>query len=393
VLPAWLTPALLAVAAAVSPTTILEAQVGCLASTKPPVCGALVPGTPLPFLNSSAPSRLDLSGSNTFELVILGHSESRGYHTYLTQLLAANPIVTGKTFTVFNDFIGGTEAWRWSTPGQRGYDRITAVLKRRKNPMIVLGLFSNNVSFPIRSSRLNTNFKKFAADIEAITDRLYDGGKGAMMVYHSSHRYKPGNFLPCAYEKCSLGYAITQMATKKRVYVKAGPEQHNLHWCCHPTCYAVDNAHTNALGDQLMAQTWYNFLLREITGSVMEPYGSGSSGTAGFVPVLNPAGGAPRVGNSSFSLAVSQALGGTDVAYVFGAKRQAGPILVSLDVVVLAKTTGTGAGKGVHRLSLAIPKSASLIGLQVFAQAAVADPVGSTFGFAMTQALSLVVGS
>ena len=386
VLPAWLTLVL------VSFQPHLGAQVNCTGPKKPAVCAALVPGTPLPFPNASAPSRLDLSASNTIELVILGHSENRGYHTYLEQLIRYNPLLPGKTFIVYNDYIGGTEAWRWSTPGQRGYTRITQVLQRRKNPMIVLGLFSNNVSFPIRSSTLNANFKKFADDIEAITDRLYDGGKGAMMVYQSSHRYKPANLLPAHYERCSLGYAVQQMATQKKAYIKAGPEQHDLHWCCFPACYANDRAHTNAAGDRLMAQTWYNFLLREITGAVMEPYGDGSSGSGGFVPVLGPASGAPRVGNGKFSLAVSRALGGANLAYLFGATKQAGPVLVSLDVLFLAMALGSGPGNGTHSLAAPIPANASLIGAQVFAQVAVADAAGTTMGHAVSQGLKLVIG-
>lgn len=373
---------------------VLPAQIPCGSPARPGTCSTLVPGTPLPFLNSAAVGRLDLSKSSAFEIVILGHSESRGYHTPLTQLLRNNPLVPGKTFRVFNDYLGGNEAWRWVTRGQPGYNQITKVLNRQKNPMIVLGLFSNNVTYPIQSaSTADANYRRFASELEAISDRLYNGGKNAMMVYLSSHRYKPGNLLPCYYEKCSLGYAIQQMASKNKGYVKAGPEQHDLHWCCFPTCYASDRAHTNAIGDQLMAQTWYNFLLREMTGAVMEPYGEGSVGSGSIKPVLSPAGGAPRLGNLSFSLSISMALGGSPLAYILGARQQAGPLLTSLDILVFSTATGSGPGQGSHRLSTGVPNDKSLLGVGLYVQGAIADSNGAYLGHALTQGLRLVIGS
>ncbi|MHC4514134.1 MAG: hypothetical protein ACYTGW_11650 [Planctomycetota bacterium] len=368
------------------------AQISCPPAGKPAVCAALVPGTPLPYVNGAAPKTLDMSKSNSYELVIVGHSENRGYHTPLKQLISNNPLVPGKTFTVYNDWIGGHEAWRWATQGQRGYTAIDNALKRQQSPMIVLVLTSNNASRPIRSaSTTDANFNLFVANMESIADHIHNAGKGAMMVYFSSHRYKPGNLTPSYLEKCAVGHMIAVVAAKRKAYIKAGPEQHDLHWCCYPTCYASDRAHTNALGDQLMAQTWYNFLLREMTGAVMEPYGSGRTGSGGFVPVLSPAGGAPNVGNKSFSLAVTQARSNAALVYAIGGKKQAGPILTSLELLVFAKTTGTGDGKGSHKLTVAVPTDTSLVGLRVFAQAAVDDPA-ATIGLALTQGLELVVG-
>ncbi|MEE9126206.1 MAG: SGNH/GDSL hydrolase family protein [Planctomycetota bacterium] len=369
-----------------------QAQISCPAAKKPAVCTTLVPGTPLPYTNSAAPKILDMSKSTSYELVIIGHSENRGYHTPLKALIAKNPLVPGKTFTVYNDWIGGHEAFRWATKGQRGYTAIDNALKRQKSPMIVLALTSNNASRPIKSASTNdANFNLFVQNLESIADHIHNGGKGAMMVYFSSHRYKPGNFTPSYLEKCAVGHMISVVEKKKKVYIKAGPEQHDLHWCCYPSCYARDLAHTNAAGDQLMAQAWYNFLLREMTGAVMEPYGSGTVGSGGFVPVLSPAGGAPNVGNQGFSLAVSQARSNAALVYAIGGKKQPGPILTSLDLFVFAKTTGTGSGKGSHRLTVGLPNNASLVGVKAFVQAAVDDPAAS-LGLALTQGLELVVG-
>ena len=259
--------------------------------------------------------------------------------------------------------------------------------------MIVLSLTSNNASRPIkRASTSDANFNLFVSNLESIADHYYAAGKGAMMVYFSSHRYKPKNFTPSYLEKCAVGHMISVVAKKKKAYIKAGPEQHDLHWCCFPGCYANDRAHTNAIGQQLMAQTWYNFLLREMTGAVMEPYGSGTTGSGGFVPVLNPAGGAPNVGNKTFALEVKQALGNANLVYGFGVNKLGGPFLNSLDVLWFVKTGGAGAGNGSFKLTTGVPADPGLVGVRLFVQGGVVDPA-ATGGLALTQGLELVIGS
>ena len=89
--------------------------------------------------------------------------------------------------------------------------------------------------------------------------------------------------------------------------------------------------------------------------------------------------------------AVTQARSNAALVYAIGGKKQAGPILTSLELLVFAKTTGTGDGKGSHKLTVAVPTDTSLVGLRVFAQAAVDDPA-ATIGLALTQGLELVVG-
>ena len=212
-----------------------RAQATCPAPRKPSDCAARVPGTPLPFVNKAAPLRLDLKGAKTVDLVILGHSESRGYHSYLLPLLKQQPPIPGVTFNVSNRFIGGHEAWRWATPGQRGYKTIQSLIQNPSNPIIVLGLFSNNVSFPIRApSTKDANYVKFADNLEKIADLLHNGGKGVLMTYLSAHRYKPKNLLPSYYENCAIRELMARASSKRKAYLKAGPEQHDLHWCCYP---------------------------------------------------------------------------------------------------------------------------------------------------------------
>ena len=47
-------------------------------------------------------------------------------------------------------------------------------------------------------------------------------------------------------------------------YIKPGPEQHDLHWCCFPDCYSGDFAHANSRGQALMAEAWFKLLKREL---------------------------------------------------------------------------------------------------------------------------------
>ncbi len=230
----------------------------------PADCAAFTPGTALPFLNAIAAATLDFPSASTIELWIIGHSENRGYHPFLQTLLDNNPI-GGKTFVVRNDWIGGHETWRWATPGQAGYQKIEDHLPELTHPTIALILTSNNAGFPIgMPTHDDANFVKFIDDCESVADHLYDNGNGVAMCYFSSHRYKVSNVLPSYYEKHAVASLVERAEQSGKDYIKAGPEQHDLHWCFWPEYFAVDQTHTNALGDQLMADTWYHFLGGEL---------------------------------------------------------------------------------------------------------------------------------
>ena len=361
---------------------------GCPAPRAPTTCDSMVPGTPLPYSNSAAPTRLSIGTATTVDIEILGHSESRGYHRYLQPLLDANPPIAGVRFRVTNRYIGGHEAWRWATAGQRGYTTIQTVIQNRTNPVIVLGLFSNNVSYPIGTpTNSDANYRRFVDNLETIADKLYARGSGVLMTYFSAHRYKPGNLLPSYYENCAIGELMSRAVRTNKGYFKAGPEQHDLHRCCFPTCYARDQAHTNAAGDQLMAEAWYALLARELAGCASEPFGRGTAGTGNLVPVLAPTGGSPRLGNTNYSLNASKLRAGTPIGYVIGGVRLGGPLLLARPDVVL---TSTASAAGEARLALPIPPTPSLAG-GVLATQVLALDQGAATGISASQGLSVSI--
>lgn len=361
------------------------AQTICPPPAKPAVCAALVPGTPLPFDNPAAPAMLDLGGATVIEIYILGHSENRGYGPLLQAMLDQAPPLPGIAFQVQSHWISGHEAWRWATPGQRGYATITNLLANRQHPAIALGLFSNNQSFPIQTPNASDpHYVKFVDDLEAVADRLADGGNGVLMTYFSAHRYKPTNFLPSYYESCAVGALVARAGSSGKAYLEAGPEQHDLHWCCFPGCYAPDLEHTNRHGERLMAETWYAFLTRELTGCATVPFGEGTAGTGGATPVLAPTGGFPRSGNALYALQASELLPAAPIAYVLGSNKRPSPLLVQPVVVVSALASAAGE----HTLPLPIPATAALHGAVVLAQALALDP-GASLSLAATQGLEL----
>jgi len=356
--------------AAIAPVTA-TAQISCPPPKLPTACSSLIPGTPLPYSNPSAPQVLDLQGATVVDLHILGHSENRGYDPYLRQLLSQSPPLPGVTFRVTNHSIGGQEAWRWTTPGERGYNAIRSLIRNHRDPSIVLGLFSNNQTYPVQApSTANANFVRLVDDLEKIADLLHDNGDGVLMTYFSAHRYKVTNVLPAYYENCAVGELMRRGGAANKPYLEAGPEQHDLHWCCFPGCYAQDLVHTNQLGDQLMAEAWYNFLVRELTGCATAPYGSGVVSSAGQMPVLGPVGGFPRLGNALYGLRTTDALGNAPIVYALGVSTLPGPVLVQPVVFVPATATATGA----HDLPLPIPSNPSLHGGVVRAQTLILDP-------------------
>jgi hypothetical protein len=256
-------------------------------------------------MNSAAPGTLELP-SDTIDVVILGHSENSGYDQYLQPLLDAESPVSGVTFNVINLYIGGVEAWGWSTPGQPGYQQIEDLIQNATNPVLVLGLFSNNSTYPILSATAaDLNYSRFVDDLLSIADHVHDGGQTAFAVYLTAHRYKPVNFLPCWHENCAIGEVMARASAEGRTYLKAGPELHDLHWCCYPSCYASDDAHPNAEGAELIALAWYEFLKRELTG--VGPVCLGSINSTGTAATLSVSG-STSVSDNAMQLEVSGAV-------------------------------------------------------------------------------------
>lgn len=368
---------------------VLLAAQGCPAPELPAVCEALIPGTPLPYVNAAAPAILSLpDGTTDVDLVILGHSENGGYDPFLQSRVDADPPLQGVAFHVSNLYIGGVEAFKWATPGEPGWLQIESMLATfTANPVIVLGLFSNNTSFPAATPDLSDpNYAKFVADLDAIAEHVTSGAN-VLTLYLSAHRFKQSNFLPCWYENCALGAYLAQAQAAGKGDVKPGPEQHDLHWCCFPSCYASDLSHPNPQGDQLMAEAWHALLVRELSGSASVPFGQGTQNSFGTVPVLKPSGGFPKLGNDAFGLTTNHVPAGSTMAYGIGAAALPGPILVD-PILVIPASSGGGIA---HTLSLPIPATPSLAGVVLYCQSGFLDPPLAA-GFALSQGLELHLG-
>ncbi|MEC7583142.1 MAG: hypothetical protein VYE77_02395 [Planctomycetota bacterium] len=362
-----------------------------VAQALPQTCGALIPGTPIAATNPIAPTILSLGNTTTVQIEILGHSENRGYHSFLQQMLDNRPPLAGVNFVVTNRWIGGHEAYRWAQPGQQGFQRINTMLTQQQHPMIVLGLFSNNITWPIHNATPGVpNFNRFVFNLIDIADHCYNQGNGAAMVYFSSHRYKPANLLPCLNERIAVEHLVSTTAPAgNRHYIKAGPEQHDLHGCCYPTCYAADLSHTNAQGDALMAEAWYNLLWRELRGCASTPFGTGTPGSGGVVPVLVPDGGPPFLGNGAFALGLQDAL--PNSLAVFGIGGPSPSLSTPLYIQPLASWVAITDPNGTHSLSLPLPTAPTLHGLSLLAQAGALDPLGPFLGFSLTQGVELTL--
>ncbi len=294
----------------------LSAQQCALNPTLPTPCELLGVGAPLPYPNAAASPLLAFPAGTTVTVYILGHSENRGYDDELQALLNADPIHPGLSFNVLNRFINGHEAWRWATPGQQGYQRIEAMLQFAQRPFIVLGLFSNNETFPIGApDPSDANYARFVDDLSLIAEHVHDGGQGASMVYLSAHRYKPSNMLPSWYENCAIGGVMERAALGGDGHLKPGPAQHDLHWCCLPSCYASDQSHTNDLGDALMARTWHAFLARELTG--VGPNCEGALNSTGASAALSVQG-STSVAANQFALRVNGGVPGAPAMFFLG---------------------------------------------------------------------------
>lgn len=255
----------------------------------PPVpdCGSLVVGDPLPFTNPSAPPFLHIGLPQTVYIEIIGHSENRGYDGYLQNLLDANP-PGGHNYVVTNHWIGGHETWRWVTPGQAGYDAIEDIINNIQGPTIALILTSNNATYPAGASDMSDpNYARFVNECTLLADHLINNGLGVDMCYFSAHRMKPQNLMPCWYENLAIEDLLAIANSEANSRIKAGPAQHDLHWCCYPACYDADFSHTNDAGDALMAQTWHEFLLDRISDCAGDFDGSGTINSQDFVAFLN----------------------------------------------------------------------------------------------------------
>jgi len=135
-------------------------------------------------------------------------------------------------------------------------------------------------------------------------------------------------------------------------------------------------------------------------------FGSACPGSGGPAPAIG-ATGIPVVG-STFEVHLSGALGGTTAGLIVGASKTdwwgvplpwnlallgmpGCELLVSVDFIAFASTSGSGPGTGSATLGFTIPALPSLVGTNVHAQWYVVDPGPTLLPGAMTGALKIVI--
>jgi ELWxxDGT repeat protein len=123
------------------------------------------------------------------------------------------------------------------------------------------------------------------------------------------------------------------------------------------------------------------------------PVGSGCPGTGGVIPQISVMG-TPAIGNPGYGVQVTRAFPGSVALLVIGLGQIEAPLgggcsLYVLPLLLLSLPTN---GAGVATLPIALPPDPNLIGIQSFAQAAVADPGGAFAGYSITAGLKVVFG-
>jgi ELWxxDGT repeat protein len=123
------------------------------------------------------------------------------------------------------------------------------------------------------------------------------------------------------------------------------------------------------------------------------PVGSGCPGTGGVIPQISVLG-TPAIGNPGYGVQVTRAWPSSIALLVIGLGQTEVPLGIgcSLYVVPLLVLSLPTDGAGVATLPIPLPPDPNLIGIQSFAQAAVADPGGVFAGYSITAGLKVVFG-
>jgi hypothetical protein len=137
----------------------------------------------------------------------------------------------------------------------------------------------------------------------------------------------------------------------------------------------------------------------EGSGTTFELFGAGCQGSGGRIPKMSY-GGDLAMGSKTFSLILSNALGGSSVRAFLsvGAFRQTIPLgggcnLLVAPHLVLPMTMGgtSGAGNGVIIYRIDLPSDPKLRGARAHFQWAVADPAAAGIGLALSQGATLTL--
>lgn len=119
-------------------------------------------------------------------------------------------------------------------------------------------------------------------------------------------------------------------------------------------------------------------------------YGSGTGGTGGLVPALASAGGAPRVGNSDYAFALSNALPNTPVILGLSPNQSGLPLFggtVLVDLLSVVSLGGFSSPSGTANLPFPVAITSNFVGVTIHSQYFVID-FGAPEFIAMSNGLS-----
>lgn len=169
--------------------------------------------------------------------------------------------------------------------------------------------------------------------------------------------------------------------------------------------YVDSNGIVSAVGNGVSEVT---AVLGSIQGSVVVTvdmaavsfFGEGTPGSGGLIPLLSTGGGEPVLGNISFNISISRALGGacgflglsTRRATSFIPEAQA-TLYIATDVTSIAvpiEAIGNGPGEGQVCIPIPVPQDPRLLGLSIYSQAVICDPMGYA-SISLTNAVKLTV--
>jgi len=129
-------------------------------------------------------------------------------------------------------------------------------------------------------------------------------------------------------------------------------------------------------------------------------YGPGGVGSGGKVPAISSLGGHPQFGNAAFQVVMTNALGGATSMFVVGFAPAEivvpwGAFMIDPNLPMFSFITPIGGaagvpGQGMLFIPTPIPNDSQLVGLEVYFQFLVADPVASG-GIAHTEGLRIAI--
>lgn len=214
----------------------------------------------------AAAEKLKIFDGNSKTIIVNGYSTSfrwpAALQRKLDKHLDGRPYIQVKSATK-----GGTPIAKWmdAKTGEPLSPWTTilapAIKKEGDRPVIVLCQQSLQWAFGARGAGIqdagDTQHIRQGADVlQKYTDRLL--ADGADLVFVATHIYKKPMEPSIGNERL----ALAEFIKRKRSNVLAGPDVWEPTKAKYPTAFAADKVHPNAYGAEIMAQKWFETLLK-----------------------------------------------------------------------------------------------------------------------------------